>query len=151
MYWKKYPHTYTQLLKYSRLGNTHLTKCTILTKNSSAIQNGIPTNSGISSIVRGQCVYMASTPYPTKTTPNTFKPRWQQNKQQPRGQDNQFKNCFDHNQGGCNQPSCSLPHVCGRCGSFNNWGMAVHLACNYPCSLISPRKLQSCLLGLVNC
>ena len=75
MYCKKYPHKYTQLLKYSGLGNTHLTKCTILTKNSSAIWNGIPTNSGISSIVRGH-VYMASTPYPTKTTPNTFKSRW---------------------------------------------------------------------------
>ena len=25
--------------------------------------------------------------------------------------------------------------------SFKNWGLAVHLACNHPCSLTSPRKL----------
>ena len=25
--------------------------------------------------------------------------------------------------------------------AFKNWGLAVHLACNHPCSLISPRKL----------
>ena len=38
-------------------------------------------------------------------------------KSQPRGVDNQFRNCFDYNRGGCNRPSCSFPHVCGRCGS----------------------------------
>ena len=45
----------------------------------------------------------------------SFKPK---NPRRPRvGMDNQFRNCFDHNQGGCNCPSCSFPHVCGRCGS----------------------------------
>ena len=31
--------------------------------------------------------------------------------------DNLYKNCFDHNRGGCSCPSCVFPHVCSRCGS----------------------------------
>ena len=31
--------------------------------------------------------------------------------------DNQYRNCFDHNRGGCSCPSCIFLHVCGRCGS----------------------------------
>ena len=37
--------------------------------------------------------------------------------QQNRSPDNQFRNCFDHNRGGCSCPSCIFPHVCGRCRS----------------------------------
>ena len=37
--------------------------------------------------------------------------------QQGKSPDNQYRNCFDHNRGGCNHPSCIFPHVCGRCGS----------------------------------
>ena len=32
-------------------------------------------------------------------------------------------------------PGCWVPF------SFKSWGLAVHLACNHPCSLTSPRKL----------
>ena len=50
-----------------------------------------------------------------------FKPRQQQQQQQGKGlvrsSDNKFKNCFDFNRGGCTHPSCTFPHVCGRCGS----------------------------------
>ena len=53
----------------------------------------------------------------------TFKPK---NPRRPQaGMDNQFKNCFDHNRGGCHCPSCSFPHMCGRCRSpshtTSNW------------------------------
>ena len=53
----------------------------------------------------------------------TFKPRQQHQQQQQQGKglvrssDNQFRNCFDFNRGGCTRPSCTFPHVCGRCGS----------------------------------
>ena len=48
----------------------------------------------------------------------TFKAKQQQQgKSAARGYDNQFRNCFDFNRGGCNRPSCTFPHVCGRCGS----------------------------------
>ena len=47
----------------------------------------------------------------------TFKPRQQQQQQQGKGfvrsSDNQFRNCFDFNRGGCTHPSCTFPHVCG--------------------------------------
>ena len=45
----------------------------------------------------------------------TFKPKGVH--RAPTGVDNQFRNCFDHNRGGCSHPLCSFPHVCGRCGS----------------------------------
>ena len=47
----------------------------------------------------------------------TFKPRQQQQQQQQPGKglvrssDNQFKNCFDFNRGGCTRPSCTSAHV----------------------------------------
>ena len=45
----------------------------------------------------------------------TFKPKGP--RRPPSGVKNQFRNYFDHNRGGCSHPSCSFPHVCGRCGS----------------------------------
>ena len=48
------------------------------------------------------------------------KQQHQQGKGANRGYDNQFRNCFDFNRGGCNRPSCSFPHVCGRCGSSSH-------------------------------
>ena len=36
---------------------------------------------------------------------------------QTKAPDNQYRNCFDHNRGGCSRPSCIFPHICGRCGS----------------------------------
>ena len=45
---------------------------------------------------------------------------------------------------------------CGECSfvpldmsiAFKNWELAVHLACNYPCSLTSPRKLTKLHPGI---
>ena len=62
------------------------------------------------------------------TMPHQGNPQqYQFRKQQPQQQgwkasqtkapDNQYRNCFDHNRGGCSRPSCIFPHVCGRCGS----------------------------------
>ena len=42
-------------------------------------------------------------------------------KSQPRGLDNQFRNCFDFNRGGCSHPSCSFLHVCGWCGVLSTY------------------------------
>ena len=36
---------------------------------------------------------------------------------------------------------CKNYRVAERPLSFKNWGLAVCLACNHPCSLTSPRKL----------
>ena len=48
-----------------------------------------------------------------------FRPKQQQSlgKSYNKGSDNQFRNCFDFNRGGCTRPSCTFPHVCGRCRS----------------------------------
>ena len=66
----------------------------------------------------------------------TFKQknRQTQSRTPPRGLDNQFHNCFDHNRRGCNCPSCSFPHVCGRCESL------AHTTYNCPQKKTQPQQ-----------
>ena len=58
----------------------------------------------------------------------------------PTGVENQFKNCFDHNRGGCSCPSCSFPHVCRRCG------LPSHTTPNCP---QGPRHPRKCLFSKI--